>query len=155
MYWPGYGWGRGMGRGGGGGRGFGRGWGFGFQQIQNLPQLPPPNGFRIAIGTLDSNGLDALISPRFARAPYMTFVDIRDGYVTYIQSIQNTLAELPHGAGMAVAQWLISNNVKAIIAVNLGPNITYALQQAGISIYYTQPNIRVRDALRILKLANV
>ncbi len=137
------------------GRGFGRGWGRGgfFPQTPpgTLPPLPPPqNALRIATGTEDNRGLDAPIAFHFARAPFLTVVDVSDYKVVKVYVKENVMASGLHGVGMAVGQWLISSGVRVVLAPRLGPNIQMILQQAGVKIHYVTPGIRVLDALRSL-----
>ena len=144
-YGPGYG--RGYGR--GWGRGFGRGMGpWSFQtQLPSLPP-PPPNSIRVVISTEDDRGIEGIISPRFGRSPYFTVVDIQDKRIVNVHVVNNNAMNLPHGVGMIVAQWIVSNGVNVVIAAQLGPNVQYVLQQAGINVIYVTPGIRVIDALR-------
>ena len=150
--WPGYGggYGRGWRRGRGGppewvGRGMGWGApGISFKQINP----PPPGAFRVACAVLENRGLDSPVSPRFARAPFIAFVDIVNGRVVSVIVEANPAVNAPHGAGVVIAQWLLSSGVRAVLAVRLGPNIMSVLQSAGIQVYYTTPGIRLIDALR-------
>ncbi len=137
-------WRRGMGMGGG----WGRGWGA--PPPGQMPSLPPPKpgALRVVASTDDDRGLDATISFRFARAPYMTVVDIVRGEVVSVQSVPNALAGGMRGVGVAVGQWLISIGAKAVLAPHLGPNIQMVLSSAGIRAYPARPGTRVIDALR-------
>ena len=116
---------------------------------------PPPGTVRVAIATLDGNGLNAVVSPRFARAPYIVVVDIVGGRVANYYVVPNPAASAPRGAGVAVARWLISSQVNVVLAVNLGPNIQGIVSQANIRVEYTQPGIKVIDALRLAKLVSM
>jgi len=139
---------RGFGRGGGGG--FGQPWGPGFAPSQQLPQLPPlePGALRILLPTNDNSGLDSTLAPRFARAPYLTIVEVRNGEVANTNGFANPFAMAPSGAGIALGQWLISNYVSIVVGATPGPNLSMVLQQAGIQVFNAPPGIRVLDALR-------
>ncbi len=115
-------------------------------QMQSLPP-PPPGGLRVAAAVVNDAGLNSLISPRFARAPFIAVLDIVGGRVSNVAVIPNSLAQAPRGVGIAIAQWLISQGVRLVIAARLGPNITMALQQAGIRVEYAPPGVRLGDAL--------
>jgi len=143
--------------GGGGGRGWGRGGGAPPFMGVSQPQIPapPPNVLRVIVSTLDDRGIEAQISPRFARAPFITVVDIVDGRVVQASSMPNSFMNMPHGVGVAMAQWIISTGAKAVIGVNFGPNLAMVLQQAGIRMYTVAPGIRVIDALRSLGLVRM
>jgi len=160
------GWGGGRGRGGpppwaggggGGRRGWGGGWGAGFGASlgpQALPSVPPPppNALRIAIATSDGSGLESFVTPRFARAPFITIVDVVDGKVVAVHPVKNPFEAMPHGAGVSLAQWLVSIGCRAAVGTNFGPNLSMVLQQAGIAMYTVPPGVKVIDALRMLGL---
>ncbi len=151
-----YGYGKGWGRGRGGPpewAGRGMGWGGRIPALNFKPINPPPPGaLRVACGVLENRGIDSMISPRFARAPFMSFTDITSGRIISCIIEPNPAAEASHGAGIAVAQWLISSGVRAVLAARLGPNISSVLQSAGVHIYYVNPGLRLIDALRYVGL---
>lgn len=133
---------------------YGRRFGGGFRGFVSMPNPlppPPPSTLRVTTAVINNRGFDSIISPRFARAPFLAIVDIMNGIATNIQIIENSAASAPR-AGLAVAQWLISSGVRAVLAVNLGHHIYSILQQAGVTIYTVQPGIRVIDALRSIGL---
>ncbi len=154
------GWGRGRGRGMGGGWGMGRGgppWaqGPGLGQAE-MPSLEPPapGALRVAAGVEADYGLESPVSPRLGRAPFIAVVDVANGRPVWWKITANAYASMPHGVGVALAQWLIANGVKAVLAVNVGPNALMLLQQAGVSLYTVQPGVRLIDALRMVGLVN-
>lgn len=149
MSYPPYGRGCGYGR----ERGMGRGWGFPQQTLEPIP--PPASGvLRVAASTDDGNGLNARISFRFARSPFLTVVDLKDGQVIESRSIQNLLAGGAGGVGVIVGQWLVSSGVKLVLAPHLGPNIMAVLSQAGIRVEMAPPGVTVKEALRRLGLVH-
>ena len=153
----GYGWGWGWGRGRGGwGGGWGRGPGGPPQPPPsvNAPQLPPPapGSLRVVAGVEVPAGLESPIAARFTRAPYLAFADVGGGRVLWHTCLQNAFAELPRGAGVALAQWLAANGVRMVVAAHVGPNAAMVLQQSGIAIKTVQPGTRFLDALRSLGL---
>ncbi|NPA22916.1 MAG: hypothetical protein GXO23_01270 [Crenarchaeota archaeon] len=167
MGWGGGGWGRGRGRGGGwggggGGGGWGRGrgggWGGGgWGWAQAMPQMPavppPPPGAVRAVASVETNaGLDSIISPRFGRAPFFAVVDVAGGRVANVHIVQNPCIDLPHGAGVAVAQWILSIGARCAIGSHFGPNVMAVLQQAGVRVCMVQPGIRLADALKVCGL---
>jgi len=93
-----------------------------------------------------------VISPRFARAPYITIVDIANGSVTWVQPVKNPFEAMPRGAGVSLAQWLVSIGCRVVIGTNFGPNLGFVLQQAGVAMHVVPPGYRVIDALRMLGL---
>ncbi|ADI31660.1 NifB/NifX family molybdenum-iron cluster-binding protein [Staphylothermus hellenicus] len=154
MAWQGYGWGKGRGKGWGRGRGGPRWTGGGpggFQPYQPIqPQLPPPppNGVRAAVCVDDNNGLESHVSPVFARAPIILFIDIVNGNIANIYPVQNPYAMGGGGAGFAFAQFVAGAGARIVIASTIGPNAQAMLQQQGISVYSVPPGSRVVDALR-------
>ena len=141
MSYPPYG--RGYGR----GRGLGLGWGPPAQAMTPIPP-PPQDVLRAAASTDDGAGLNARISFRFARAPFLTVVDLKGGKPMNVQSIQNAMAMGPRGVGMAVGQWLVSSGVRVVLAPRLGPNIMMVLSQAGVRVETVPPGVTVEEALR-------
>ena len=144
----GYGYGRGRGGrwGGGGGWGKKRGWEIPFQQLP-----PPPLGeVRVAAPVIDNNGINSVISQMFARSPYIAIVDVKNGQMVSVSIHNNPAATMPQGAGVALAQWLISNNVRVVLAPNMGANLAQVLAQAGVYAYQVPPNTRLIDALRLV-----
>ncbi len=142
------------GRGRGGGWGWGRGrWG-GAPPVAptQLPQIPPPppNVVRIAVASSDGSGLNSLVSPRFARSPYITIVDVANGSITWVQPVKNPFEAMPRGAGVSLAQWLVQIGCRAVIGTNFGPNLSMVFQQAGVAMYTVPPGVRVIDALKML-----
>ncbi len=157
----GKGWGRGQGGQGGGwgrrrmgmgGPGWGPGYGAPPVPVQPTPpqQLQPPGrgAVRVAVPTVDPKGLDAVVSQVFARSPYMTFVDIVDGKPVNAVSMPNPYAMGGGGAGMAVAQWLLSSGVTVVLAPMVGVNVEGVLQSSGVRLIPVAPGTRVIDALR-------
>ena len=154
-----YGWGHGGGWGRGQGRGYGRGmgrrgWGAG-EGIFTPPQPIPmkyPNALRVAVPTNEGIGLNSTVSQAFARAPYITLVDILGGKVVNVQSVGNPGVSAGRGVGAIIAKWLIDSGVKVVLAPSLGPHASAVLGQAGVRVYNVMPGIRVIDALRQLRL---
>ncbi|MCD6084289.1 MAG: NifB/NifX family molybdenum-iron cluster-binding protein [Desulfurococcales archaeon] len=145
-----YGYGRGRGR-GWGRRGWGRqrGWGV----PQQPQQTPPPAGeVRVAVPVNNAEGMNSMVSQVFARSPYIALIDVKDGQVMSVNVLDNPAASVPQGAGLALAQWLISKNVRVVLAPNMGTNLAQALTQAGVFIYQVAPNIMLADALRSVGL---
>ncbi len=150
----------GYGRGGGGGpppwagQGRGRWRGSGFQG----PVSGPIQGFqamshgvvRILATTLDNRGLESTISPMFARSPYITIVDIVNGQISNVDSLQNPYAQVPQGAGRLFIQWIMSSGAKAVITSNIGMNRSQILQQSGINVHIVPAGTRLIDALKSL-----
>ncbi|RLG80868.1 MAG: hypothetical protein DRO40_10535 [Thermoprotei archaeon] len=150
----------GYGRGGGGGpppwagQGRGRWGGRGFQG----PRPRPIQGFpamshgvvRIMATTLDNRGLESTISPMFARSPYITIVDIVNGQISNVDSLQNPYAQVPQGAGRLFSQWILSSGAIAVVTSNIGMNASQILQQSGINVHIVPAGTKLMDALKSL-----
>ncbi len=108
---------------------------------------------RIAIPTQDPNGLEAIVSSNFARAPFITIVDLNGGMTA--SSNPNTYAQGGGGVGPMVAQQVMGMGVQVVIAPSVGPNALGALASAGISVYTCPPGIRVREAVEMFKAGNL
>jgi len=160
--WPGwFGEARGQGKGcgwgrGGGGWGWGRGggWGGGWSATAQLPSIQPPSSGAVrAVASVENNfGLNSIISPRFGRAPFFAVVDIVNGRIVNLTFVPNTCAGMPHGVGVAVAQWIIGIGARYAIGAHFGPNVQAVLQQAGVQICIVPEGTRLEDALRICRL---
>jgi predicted Fe-Mo cluster-binding NifX family protein len=73
---------------------------------------------KIAI-TATGDNLQASVDPRFGRAQYFI---ILDPDTMEFEAISNTDLNAAHGAGIQSGQLMSSNNVKAVITRNVGPN---------------------------------
>ncbi len=147
------GWGGGGGWGKGGG--MGRGWGQAWSPLQaELPRVQqPPSGIVRAVASVENNaGLNSIISARFGRAPFLAVVDVADGKLLNLTFVPNTYAGMPHGVGVAVAQWVISIGARYVIGAHFGPNVQSLLQQAGVQICVVPEGTRLEDALRRCQL---
>ncbi len=141
-------------------RGSGRGhmWGRKASSLVSRVKVSPPKegAWRLAVPTLDPNGLDAVISPHFARAPYIVLTDIVNGNVVNVEVINNpAFSSGGGGAGSVISQLLLNAGVRAVAAVYIGPNLATRLQQLGITVYPAQPWMRVRDVIRSLGLVKI
>jgi len=56
------------------------------------------------------------------------------------------------GAGMAVAQLVVSSGASEVIGANLGPNVSMVFQQAGLKVDLVEPFIPLGEALKKLGL---
>lgn len=89
---------------------------------------------KIAI-TAGEPQFEAKLNPRFGRCAYFLIVD------TETQEwipMQNPAAEAMGGAGPQAAEFLVDQDVKAVISGNIGPNAYTALEAAGIDMYRAQ-----------------
>lgn len=130
------------------GRAYGGGYGGGLFPI-NMPTVPPlqPNTIRIAAVVDADNGLNSPISFRAGRAPYIAMVDVSSNKVISISIYPNMAMNVPRGAGIQLAQWLLNSRVSIFITSNIGPNIEIVLRQAGVKIHIVPPGSILNSVL--------
>ena len=86
---------------------------------------------RIAI-SCSGQTVDDLLDPRFGRAEFFLIVDL-DSHA--VRVAQNPASSYGGGAGIAAAQAIVKERVKALITGQLGPNALNVLSDAGIELY--------------------
>ena len=94
---------------------------------------------KIAISTTGSTLADA-VDPRFGRCASFIFVDLDsvdlDGNA--FQTQPNTAVSSGHGAGVQAAQFVVQQDVKAVIAGRFGPNAAAVFATAAVKTYIAQ-----------------
>jgi predicted Fe-Mo cluster-binding NifX family protein len=100
----------------------------------NKKKNPRSNGMKIAI-TASEPEYEAKLEPRFGRCAYFLIVDTE---TKDWKPMQNPAAEAMGGAGPQAAQFLVDQDVKAVITGDIGPNAYTALEAAGIDMYRAQ-----------------
>jgi len=96
---------------------------------------------KIIVAT-NKGGLEDDVSPVFGRCQTFTIVEGEENEIKNVEIIPNQFASAVHGAGIQVAQFVVSQGVKAVIAGNFGPNVTAILQQAGIEMVVAQGKVK-------------
>ena len=86
---------------------------------------------KIAV-TATGNELSSNIDPRFGRASQFLVIDTDANTLDLVQNKPNL--DLPQGAGIQVAQNLVSHQVDVLITGNCGPKAFKVLNAAGIKI---------------------
>lgn len=89
---------------------------------------------RIVISS-DGDTIENNVDMRFGRCRYFLIVDIEDGEIIDVKSVENEGAVMGHGAGIRAAQQAGNLNPDKIITGNLGPNAFNVLSQLNISAY--------------------
>ncbi len=102
---------------------------------------------KIAVPSSANGGLEDTIAPVFARAPVFTIIEVENGEIKNVKTIQNPAVSVPSGAGPMAVQMLINEGVDTIITPQLGPNALGAIQAAGINVYTFPPGIPIREAI--------
>ncbi len=69
---------------------------------------------------------------RFGRCPYFLVVDTETQNRTLLS---NPGLDSPHGAGTQAAQFLVGENIEAVISGDIGPNAYSVLDAAGVEMY--------------------
>ncbi len=106
---------------------------------------------RIAFICEDDNGLDAEVSSRFGRAPYLVIVDLDGKEVKDVKVMENPGAKARSGAAIKVVQKLVNERVEIAVAGAFGPNALAALDEMKIK-HFELSGISVREALKKLEL---
>ncbi len=102
---------------------------------------------RIAVPSNAPGGLDATVSPHFGRCEVFTVVEIRDGKIENVSTVENQGSHL--GFEPTPAEVLVSRGVDAILAQGMGPKAMQLFAQRGIAVYMTSSKT-VRDAINEL-----
>jgi predicted Fe-Mo cluster-binding NifX family protein len=97
--------------------------------------------------TSEGTSLDSKIDPRFGRCRYFMMIDTD---TMAFNAIENASIQASGGAGIQAGQLMASNQLKAVLTGNVGPNAFQTLQAAGIEIY-TGVSGTVREALEKYK----
>ncbi len=107
---------------------------------------------KVCIVADSSDGLNSRVADRFARAPYLVIVDLKEnGEVIDVKVIENPGAKASSGAAPKVATLLSNEGVNVAVAPHFGPNASMILKQVGIKEFKVNAGVRVSDALEIVK----
>jgi len=77
------------------------------------------------------NTMDSIVSERFARCAWFYFYNSDTGQEEFIQ---NTLKDIPEGAGPQVVEFLADRKVNSIYATEVGPKAENLLKRLNINI---------------------
>jgi predicted Fe-Mo cluster-binding NifX family protein len=89
---------------------------------------------RIAIPSQNAGGLDGLRSGHFGHCDVFTLVDVKNGEISSVSTIQNEAHV--QGGCMVPVNLLASNQVNAIIVGGIGLRPLMGFNQASIEVYY-------------------
>jgi predicted Fe-Mo cluster-binding NifX family protein len=105
---------------------------------------------RIAISILrNDKGLGDRMDDRFGRAEAFLVVDGATGEA--VETIDNALVGVPHGAGTGTANMLKEAGVGTVISGRFGPKASDALRAHGIEAWMAPPGLTAGEALRRLE----
>jgi len=123
-----------------------------YQQMPPYPQYPVQmpsfpsretmelkGRHRIVVATQGPKGLDDIVSPVFGRAPFFTIIDVEDGEIKNIETVENRYGMMPGGAGIAVAQYMRDLEADIVIAGSFGQNSINILENMGIRTIVMPP----------------
>ena len=120
---------------------------------KQLPRKPKPSGVvRIAVGLDEYNGLYSRVSWGIAHALYLALVDIANGSIVDMLVVPNPLADMRGGVGVAIARWLIDNNVDIVIVGHIGPHALEAINARKIQVIQPMPGETLGSVLRRIGL---
>ena len=102
---------------------------------------------KIVVASQGLGGLDDYVSPVFARCNSFTIVEVEDGNILEVSTLNNPSKLAPSGAGIQAAQFIASTGSKVVIAGNFGPNALTALSYMGIRVVTAAYGFKVREAI--------
>ncbi len=82
--------------------------------------------------TASSEGLQAPMDSRFARAPFMVFIDSETGDA---ETIANAATSAGHGAGTQAAQTVTRLGAEVLLTAHCGPRAFEVLAAAGVKVF--------------------
>ncbi len=100
---------------------------------------------KVAIPSVAPGGLDALVEQHFGHADLFTLVELKDGAIKAVDTLQNAPHE--HGGCMMPVNMLASAGVKALLAGGMGMRPLQGFLSQGIVVYRITGGATVRDAL--------
>jgi predicted Fe-Mo cluster-binding NifX family protein len=86
---------------------------------------------KIAVATDDDKGLEAVLSQHFGRCPYYVVVDIDDGEIKGVETVQNPFYG-SHGEPGEVPNFIKNLGVEVMIAGGMGPRAIGFFEQFGV-----------------------
>ncbi|GEM_PF-6936885 len=119
-----------------------------------LPSLDPPKEgtIRIVAGTREPSGLEARIDVvDLAKSRFFTIIDLSNGEIVHEDVVKNEASPMPKAA-LVVAYWLVSIGTNITIASGYCHNMSYFLDQAGVTRLICEENTRVIECLKKLGL---
>jgi len=98
--------------------------------------------------TARGRGLDALVEPRFGRAPFFLMLE-PDGIA--LTPVENPYTDARGGVGPRAVQVLVDHHVETLITGQVGANAVAALKAAGIRVFTCPEGGSVGEALQLFR----
>jgi predicted Fe-Mo cluster-binding NifX family protein len=98
--------------------------------------------------TARGRGLDALVEPRFGRAPFFLLLE-PDG--TALSPVANPFTDARGGVGPRAVQVLADHRVDTLITGQMGANALAAVKAAGIRVFACPEGETVSSALQLFQ----
>jgi predicted Fe-Mo cluster-binding NifX family protein len=103
---------------------------------------------RIAVPSNGSGGLDATRSGHFGHCDVFTFIDVENGEIKNVWTIQNH--DHVQGGCMVPVNLLASHNVRALVVGGIGMRPLMGFKQAGIEVYHDSQRAEIRPVVEDL-----
>lgn len=103
---------------------------------------------KVAIATVDDEGLHDQVSPVLARTKTFTIVEIKDTKVGQVKVLKNPAASLSRGRGPVVIRLLEKEDINVVIASEFGMGLSALLDQHRIQKFAVKPKTPVMDVVR-------
>ena len=103
---------------------------------------------KLAVPTRGDKGLDDSVSDVFGRSERFVIVEIIDGSIINVETVENPAASYKHGAGPIVVKMLTDMGVTAVAAREFGLGISTLLEQNKIRKFNVEADIPVREAVQ-------
>ena len=103
---------------------------------------------RIAVPSNGNGGLDATRSEHFGHCDVFTFIDVENGEIKNVSTIQNQ--EHVQGGCMVTVNLLASQNVNALVVGGIGMRPLMGFKQAGINVYHDAQRPEIKPVVEDL-----
>ena len=103
---------------------------------------------RIAVPSNGEGGLDATRSGHFGHCDVFTFIDVENGEIKKVSTIQNQ--EHVQGGCMVPVNLLASHNVNALVVGGIGMRPLMGFKQAGIDVYHDSQRTEIKPVVEDL-----
>ena len=103
---------------------------------------------RIAVPSNGNGGLDATRSGHFGHCDVFTFIDVENGEIKKVSTIQNQ--EHVQGGCMVPVNLLASHNVNALVVGGIGMRPLMGFKQVGINVYHDSQRPEIKPVVEDL-----